>query len=58
MQYISYQLFLKINIFDTNCYLQVKSKQKTIKTYLQLISINKIIFNKENYLYYNFYTFR
>ena len=31
-----------INIFEANCYLQVKSKKGTIKTYLQFISIKKI----------------
>ena len=32
---------LFINIFQANCYLQVKSKKRTIKTFLQFISIKK-----------------
>ena len=39
---------LFINIFEANCYLQVKSKKRTIKTYLQFISIKKTIFKHNN----------
>ena len=36
---------LFINIFEANCYLQVKNKIRTIKTYLQFISIKKKLFS-------------
>ena len=42
-------IIISINIFEANCYLQVKSIKRTKKTYLQFISIKNN--NNNKYIY-------